>query len=204
MALNVRETQGGSGIIIEGADQFLRGLQNIAPDLSKELKDRLLTIGDRIIDNARGKVPSKSPLSRWERVPIDPAAWHAKFNKNGRVKQRAGGFPAYDAGKIRAGLKASTSKPKGAKGGAILYLTNKDAAGSIFEVVGRRRNPSNASGAHFIKTLQDFEPASRVIWAAYDESGRKRVQQEILDTCIDIEEEFNRRFGDEGFSEGQR
>lgn len=199
-----RFEQGGFGIVLEGADKFVRELKAIAPDLSKELKKRLETIGNRIIADAKTRVPSESPLSHWGRPVIDPAAWHAKFNRSGRVRQRDGGFPTYDSGKIKAGLKASTAKPKGAKFGAVLYLTNRDAAGSIFEVTGRRRNPTNKSGAHFIDTLNNIDSASRVIWDAYDDAGRNKIKQEVIDTVRDIEAEFERRLGDEGFGEMRR
>lgn len=199
-----RFEQGGYGIVLEGADKFLKELKHVAPDLSKELKKRLEAIGKRIIEDAKTRVPSESPLSNWEREPANPAAWHAKYNRTGRVKQRPGGFPAYNAGKIRAGLKASTAKPKAAKFGAVLYLTNRDAAGSIFEVVGRRNDPSNASGRHFIDTLENFEQSSRVIWDAYDDAGRKKIQEEVIAAVRDIEAEYDRRLGGEGFEEVRR
>lgn len=199
-----RFEQGGYGIVLEGADKFLKELKAVAPDLSKELKKRLEAIGNRIIADAKTRVPGESPLSHWGREPKDPAAWHAKYNKNGRVRQRPGGFPHYDAGKIKAGLKAQTGKPKGAKFGGVLYLTNRDAAGSILEVTGRRREPSNKSGAHFIATLNAIDSASRVIWDAYDDAGRKKIQAEVIATVQDIEAEFERRFGGEGFGETRR
>ena len=147
--VNKKFVQGGYGIVLDGADEALKAIKALAPDLDKDLKAKFREIGDRIVRDARGNVPSSSPLSRWERIPKDPVGWAAARGR--RTRAGGGGFPTFNSGQIKAGIKAGTGKPKGAKFGALLYVQNKDAAGSIFEVVGRRNRPTSASGAHFIR-----------------------------------------------------
>lgn len=198
-------TVGGYGIVLENSDKVLKAIKNIAPDIDKEMKKRLREVGNRIITTARSNVPADSPLSNWGREPKNVEAWHARNNKNNRVRYRPGGFPTYDSGKIKKGLRANTGKPKGAKFGAILYLTNRDAAGAIFELAGRKSEGKRGTGGpNFIKVLNDYESASRVIWDAYDSEGRNKIQEEIIDIVNDAQAELNRRFGDDGFTEVRR
>lgn len=206
VSVNTQFVKGGYGIILEGADEALKAIKNLAPDLDKALKAKFKLVGNQIVAGAKTRVPSESPLSNWERTPVDNAAWFAKTNAAARgLKFRPGGFPAYDAGKIRKGIGSQVGKPKAAKFGALLYITNKDAAGAIFEVAGRKgEGQSGTGGPNFIKVLNRYDSASRVIWDSYDDLGRNRLQQELINAVKDAEAELQRRFGDDGFTEVRR
>lgn len=197
---------GGYGMVLEGADATLKAIRELGPDIDKAMKKRLKDVGNRIIASAKTRVPEESPLSRWARIPVDPAGWAATHNAAARgLRVRPGGFPAYNAGTIRSGLKATTAKPKAAKFGAVLYLINKTPEGSIFEVAGRKTSGKvGTGGPNFIKVLNDYDSASRVIWDAYDDEGRNKVQEEIVGIVKDAEDELRRRFGDDGFTETRR
>lgn len=197
--VNDKFVRGGYGIVLEGVDQTLKALKNLAPDLDKAMKKKFRAVGSEIIADAKTRVPDESPLSNWGTPPKDLEAWHAKYNKNGRVRHRPGGFPTYNSGNIRAGLKSTIGKPRDAKFGALLYIVNKDAAGAIYEVAGRRSSGKiGTGGPNMIQVLNDEENASRVIWAAYDARGRNRTQQELIAAVEEAEAELRRRFGDEG------
>lgn len=203
--VNSNYAQAGYGVVLEGADEALKAIKALAPDLDKDLKEKLGGVGKRIASDAKTRVPSQSPLSGWEYVAKDPAGWAAKRNK--RPSRGGKGWPAYDAGKIRTGIKSSTSagKPKGAKFGALVYVSNKDAAGAIFELAGRKsKGAPGTAGANFIKVLEDFDRASRVIWDAYDDMGRNKVQAEVIKAVEDAERELERRFGEGGYTEVTR
>lgn len=207
MALNVKTNlvQGGFNISVERADQVLKAIKAVAPDLDKSLKAKLKEIGNEVVGAAKQRVPSESPLSNWEYVPKGDPGWADKFKATERnLRVRAGGFPAYNAGRIKKGIRTQVGKPKGARYGGILYVKNQDPAGSIFEVAGRRNEPSNASGRWFIEKLNQWDSASRVIWDAYDDLGRTRIQQRVLDAVRDAEAELQRRLGGEGFVETSR
>lgn len=201
--VNSNYAQAGYGVVLEGADEALKAIKALAPDLDKDLKEKLGGVGKRIASDAKTRVPSKSPLSGWERTPVDPAGWAAKRNK--RPSRGGQGWPAYEPGKIRSGIRSGTGKPKGAKFGALVYVTNKDAAGAIFELAGRKsKGAPGTAGANFIKVLEDVDRASRVIWDAYDDMGRNKAQAEVIKAVEDAERELQRRFGDGGYSEVAR
>lgn len=204
MALETK-TVGGYGIVLENIEPTLKALRAAAPDLDKRMKSRIKEVGKRIVTGAKTRVPPLSPLSNWAREPIGDPNWRTKWQADKRhLRDRPGGFPRYDAGNIKSGIKATMSKPKTAKFGAVLYVVNADAAGAILEKAGRKNDPFNASGAYFIKVLDKEDSASRVIWDAYDDLGRNAVQQEIRDAVREAEEELRRRFGDGGFNETRR
>lgn len=193
----------GYGVVLEGADAAIKAIRALAPDLAKQMNARLREVGGRIIADARTRVPSESPLSRWERQPQDPAGWAAKRNR--RPSRGGAGWPVYDSGTIKAGLKSTTAKPRSAKHGAVLFLTNQTPAGAILEVAGRKNSGApGTAGAHFLRVLNDVDAASRVIWDAYDDAGRKKTQQAVIDAVQDAERELQRRLGAEGFTEVRR
>lgn len=205
VATKVNLVQGGFNISVENADQVLKAIRTIAPDLDKELKKQLRGIGNQIVRGAKQRVPGVSPLSNWERIPVGDPNWWAKFKADERgLRRREGGFPAYNAGTIKSNIRTGVGKPRGAKYGGIVYVSNKDAAGSILEVAGRKNAPFNAAGEHFIKVMNDVDTASRVIWDAFDDLGRTRIQQEIVDAVEAAEQELQRRLGGDGFVETRR
>lgn len=204
--VDAKFVNGGYGIVLEGADDALKAIRNLGPDIDKAMKKRLKEVGNRIISSAKTRVPEEAPLSNWGRTPVDPAGWAATHNSTGRgLRVRPGGFPTYNAGLIRSGLKATTAKPKSAKFGAVLYLINKTPEGAILEVAGRKTSGRQGTGGpNFIKVLNDYDSASRVIWDAYDDMGRNKVQEEIIGIVQDAEAELRARFGDDGFTEVTR
>lgn len=207
-ALVTVNTVGGYGVVLENIEPTLKAIKTLAPDLDKEMKARFKEVGNRIIAEARGNVPNESPLSNWARDPIGDPNWRAKWKADERdLRNRAGGFPRFEPGRVRSGMKASIKKPKAAKFGALLYLVNMDPAGAIYELAGRGKHKSGTTGRpgtggpNFIKVLNGEDQASRLIWAAYDDFGRNRVQEELIEAVAYAEEELNRRFGGEGFTE---
>lgn len=206
VTVNTEFVQGGYGIVLENIDQTLKALKNAAPDLDKELKKQLKTIGNEIVTGAKQRVPSESPLSNWAYEPKGTPGWREKWKADERgLRNRDGGFPRFNSGQIQKGIKTQVGKPKGAKFGAIVYVVNKDAAGSIFEVAGRRsEGRPGTGGPNFINVLNDYDKASRVIWDAYDALGRNAVNERIIQAVDDAETELRRRFGDDGFTEQRR
>lgn len=190
--------KGGFGVAIEGYEQTQKLMRAVAPDLRKQLAEELKAIGNDIVRDAKSRVPDQPPLSNWGREPKDPVGW---AQRRGRTPSRGGaGWPAFKPDQVRRGITAQTTRPKGAKFGALLYLLNKDAAGAIFEVAGRKStgNPGTA-GPKFIEKLNDIDSASRVIWSAYDEAGRNKTMGAVIRAVEKVEQELQRRFGEEGF-----
>jgi hypothetical protein len=110
------ELQGGVGL--------RKALNEYAPDLAKETQKEIAGHLRKVVNRARGFVPTKSPLSGWA-------------NEVGEWEYRA-----FDAGAIRRGLGYSTAPSRPNKRGfrTLAQIFNKSAAGAIYETAGRK-NP---------------------------------------------------------------
>lgn len=107
---------------IQSNAQFRKALRNFAPDLEKTLKKEMRTALKPVISQAKGFVPSTSPLSGW-------AA--RSFNQ--------GNFPTYSASVIKSAIGYSITPSKPNKNGFTSMATvyNNSRAGAIYEGAGR-------------------------------------------------------------------
>lgn len=188
----------GFGVALVGVDATLKALRTVAPDLNKELRAELKRIGNELVADAKRFVPATPPMSRMARTPKDPVGW---AKARGRTPSRGGaGWPAWDSGKIAAGITSSTSKPRGVKTGALLYILNKDPMGAIYEVAGRRSSGApGTAGPKFIRRLNADDTASRIIWRAYDEGGANDVKGAVIRAVESAEKALAERYGDGGY-----
>lgn len=118
---------------VVGAIALRRALNQYAPDLAKELTKELAGVLKPIVAQARGFVPTESPMR----------GWHAAGGKgiNATTSMfRKGKFPAYNAAEIRRGIvyKTTPSKPNRAGFSNTVRIQNKTMAGAIFETAGRK------------------------------------------------------------------
>lgn len=116
-----------------GAVALRKALNQYAPDLAKELTRELAAVLKPIVSDARGFVPSKSPMSGWKTVE------NRTITKSTSMFRR-GTFPIYDANEIKRGIiyKTTPSKPNRAGFVNTVRIQNKSAAGAIFETAGRK------------------------------------------------------------------
>jgi hypothetical protein len=121
--------------------------------------------------------------------------WRKTSATNPRTRGGAG-WPAWDVGAIQAGITKSRAqgKVRGDYTTSAGALINKNAAGAIFEVAGRR---GNASRNQFIRYLSNsFGKASRLIWAVVDkdkEAIQKRVAAALEDAKKTLQNNLNSR-----------
>jgi hypothetical protein len=143
--------------------------------------------------DARNLISEEPPMSGWRKT--DAA--------KGRVRGGEG-WPGWNAGEIRSKITKTKAQGKVRKGdyttsaGALL---NKSAAGSIFEVAGRkasgtRRMFATDSGGQFLRTLGNrFGNASRVVWRVVDKD-RPRIQANVVkalnEAKIELQKHLNR------------
>lgn len=118
---------------VVGAIALRRALNQYAPDLAKELTKELAGVLKPIVAQARGFVPTESPMR----------GWHAAGGKgiNATTSMfRKGKFPAYNAAEIRRGIvyKTTPSKPNRAGFSNTVRIQNKTMAGAIYETAGRK------------------------------------------------------------------
>lgn len=121
--------------------------------------------------------------------------WRKTSATNPRTRGGAG-WPAWDVATIQAGITKSRvqGKVRGDYTTSAGALVNKDPAGAIFEVAGRR---GNASRNQFIRYLSNsFGKASRLIWAVVDkdkEAIQKRVAEALDEAKKTLQTNLNSR-----------
>lgn len=115
---------------LENAVALRKALNEYAPELAKETQKEIAGHLRKVVNRARGFVPSESPLSGWAN-PV--GEWE---------------YRAFNAGVIRKGLGYSTTPSRPNKRGfrALAQIFNKSAAGAIYETAGRK-NPMGQPAA---------------------------------------------------------
>ena len=105
---------------VKGALELRKALRNFAPDLGKETQKEIATALKPIVREARGFIPSQSPLSNWAR--------------------EGGRFPTFNAIIMKRGIGYKTTPSKANSRGftALAQIRNKSASGAIYETAGRR------------------------------------------------------------------
>lgn len=109
---------------LEGAVGLRKALKQYAPDLAKETQKEIAGHLRKVVNRARGFVPSDAPLSGWGN---DVGDW---------------AYRAFDSQTIKKGIGFSTAPSKPNKRGfrSLASIFNKSAAGAIYETAGRK-NP---------------------------------------------------------------
>ena len=115
---------------LQGAYALRKALKEYTPDLAKETQKEIAGHLRKVVNRARGFVPSESPLSGWAN-PV--GEWE---------------YRAFNAGIIQKGLGYSTAPSKPNKRGfrTLAQIFNKSAAGAIYETAGRK-NPQGLPAA---------------------------------------------------------
>jgi len=110
-------------IEIQGNVDLRKALRAFAPDLEKQLKKDLAAAMKPVVAKARGFAPANSEVM---------SGWQPRSFSEAR-------FPFYDASTIKSGIVYSTSASKINPYGfsSMATITNKSAAGAIYETAGR-------------------------------------------------------------------
>jgi hypothetical protein len=109
---------------LENAVALRKALREYSPELAKETQKEIAGHLRKVVNRARGFVPSSSPLSGWSR---SVGEWE---------------YRAFNASDIKQGIGYSTTPTKPNKRGfrSLATIFNKSAAGAIYETAGRK-NP---------------------------------------------------------------
>lgn len=146
-------------IELRGNVDLRKALRAFAPDLEKQLKKDLAAAMKPVVAKARGFVPAEPPMSGWAPRSFSEAK-----------------FPFYNASTIKSGIVYSTSPSKVNRYGfsSMATITNKSAAGAIYETAGRNgpqpwvgpkaggaskgvsRSVNPNAGAQFIENLPEL------------------------------------------------
>jgi len=122
-------------------------------------------------DYSRKNIPDVAMRNWKNTIPLKP-----------HTDVRGGkGWPAWDPEQVKANIRVSKAKGKvrGDYTTSAGALINRDPAGAIFEIAGRKSDDSKSkSGQQFKQNLKKFGSASRVVWRAVDRN------KEIFDARI--------------------
>jgi hypothetical protein len=152
-------------IQIIGLKETLKELNRIEPELRKDFNKRGRDILTPIVNDAKTNIPTL-PLSGFAR------SW------------RKGEITPWDQSKVRRSIATKIDTRRNAV--AVLKVTMKSAAGSVFDMAGRRRaNP-------LATQLNRYGLASRVMWAAYNRH-QDTIEKGIQELANDLTEAVNRR-----------
>jgi len=123
---------------LDNAVALSKALKQYAPELAKETQKEIAGHLRKVVNQARGFVPSDSPLSGWGNAV---GIWE---------------YRAFNAGLIKKGLGYSTTPTKPNKRGfrSLATIFNKSAAGAIYETAGRK-NPQGLPPAQRVKKYRN-------------------------------------------------
>jgi hypothetical protein len=177
-------------IVLVGLKETLDALKDFDKDAVKRFKK---VINKELSDaqrDAQNLISEDPPMSGWRK--LDAA----------RGKTRGGaGWPGWNAGEIRSKITKTKAqgKVKGDYTTSAGALLNKSAAGSIFEVAGRKSKSTMGGGssAQFLRTLGNrFGKASRVVWRVVDKDAakiRENVSKALEEAKIELQKHLNGR-----------
>ena len=176
-------------IVLTGIKETLDALKDFDKDavrrFNKVINDELKG-AER---DAHNLISEEPPMSGWRKT--DAA----------RGKTRGGaGWPGWNAGEIKSKITKTKSqgKVRGDYTTSAGALLNKSAAGSIFEVAGRKTKAGfgGGSSAQFLRTLGNrFGKASRVVWRVVDKDRSKieaNVSKALEDAKTELQKHLNR------------
>ena len=147
-------------IQVTGAQDAVKALRKIDPELRKQFNADVKRITAPIVDDAKSKYP-KTMLSGMER------AWSQRGNKK---------FP-YDPKRAQRGVKSKIDTSR--KAASLIRVQQTDPAAAIIEVAGKGK--SNPLGT----ALNRFGQPSRFLWPAAERNLGK-VESEMKSSVLDV------------------
>lgn len=168
--------QATDSIVIYGLDKTIKALREYDKGalrrFNKVINDQLAGVerDSRKIINFVANDVSKAPMRGWTTTygPVRP----------GTTARGGAGWPPWIPDQIKSGIRKSRAQGRVRKdyttsAGKII---NSSAAGSIFEVAGRRSSGRGKRGQQFIRNLNQWGRASRLIWRIVDRDRDKIIQ----------------------------
>jgi len=177
-------------IILNGVKETLTALKDFDKDAVKRFNK---VINDELSGaerDAKNLISQDPPMSGWRKADA------AKGRTRGGE-----GWPGWKPAEIQS--KITKTKAKGKVRGDYTTsagaLLNKSAAGSIFEVAGRKTKSGvgGGSSAQFLRTLGNrFGKASRVVWRVVDKD-KARIEQNIAKALEEAKTELKKHLSRE-------
>lgn len=163
-----------TSIEVSGVADAIKLLGRINPELKRETVKSMKAAAAPVEESARRLVPDVRPLSGW-------TSWKGGFDP---VKVRRSIKVAFRGSKVRDARDPNKIP--------LLTLRQKNAAGAIYDMAGRRSSGSNDAGRVFIRELtRRGGPASRTMWPGA-EDAMPRVVKQVEAAIADMADTLNR------------
>lgn len=168
---------------VVGLKEALRELNQLNPQLRREVTKEYRRITAPVIKTAKNKVPQSPPISGWNR------SWTTRSGHKMTpwVGSRGDDF-------IKA--KVSGKKPREWAGRvtnlAVFSIAWSGAVNTLYDLAGRKGHGNTPSGATMIAALNRIARASRVLWPAY-EMNRAEVEKQTEALVGRVMSETSRR-----------
>lgn len=181
-----------ANVIIDNVKEIRRAMTKYAPEVKKALDKA----------NREAAAPMISMAKR-NFVDIPMRNWVTRTNANGDQKpgwisKKDNRDLTYSAAVAQKGIKIKQrGRAKRSPWSGVLQIRNESAIGSIFELAGRKNDPSTPQGIQFIKNLQDITPVkvkglSRGIWKAIKEYPVKKYTDQVVANYEEAEKQLQR------------
>lgn len=180
---------------LSGVKYVLSQLSKVNPEARKGVNKEVRAAAKPIVRNARGFIPTESPLSGWKSTT---GKWGSRH---------------FDAPAMKKGIGFSTksSRPNRSGFSYVAYFYNRSAAGAIYETAGRKNpngqpwdpsssrkryshSPNKNAGRQFIQALGAVgkgQMAGRAMYRAWNEDNGK-VRDAIIHAYTHVISRFNR------------
>jgi len=143
-------------IVIEGVERTTKALKKYDAVMYKEFVAEVKTEVEKAKALAKSSYVSGRAIKGWNNKPtISPI-------------KGARGFPNYDYGKARSGVKAIVGGKTGKsrKTWRIAALQTKDPGGIIYDMAGSKTDGTGSGVTFIAKMRSNYGQASRVMWPA--------------------------------------
>ena len=154
-----------TSVTVVGVKDALRELGKIEPDLKKQIQKDVKTILRPVVDEAKRAVPAM-PLSGMAR------SW-----KRGVL------FP-YDQAQVQRSIGARFNTRKRGNSLAVIAVVMKSAAGTIYDMAGKRGGKTLQGRAMIANLEARFGKASRGMWPAYERNAD--AVNEAMERVVDV------------------
>lgn len=143
-----------------GYDRLKRLMKEIDPDIRKRMDKEIRTLAKPIAERAKAEAPTKV-MSGWmdERWHGEGGWWMRRYDRERVVK----GISVRQGGSRKKGFVTKTA----------WKVTSRSAAGSIYELAGKKGGKT-PQGRAFIANLNREGKASRLLWRAFEHEGGER------------------------------
>jgi hypothetical protein len=167
---------------VKGAVNLRKSLRQFTPDLAKGMRTEIAGALKPITKSAKGYIPDRGQvLSGWLPRQMSEAT-----------------FPAFDPNFVKSGIgyKTSPSKPNSRGFRSLARVFNSNAAGAIYETMGRKSPDSRFVKNQMAKSGGPMrgqnEMRGRALFRAYDENnGKARVA--VLEAIQSAAKKLNNR-----------